>query len=68
MTDMPFPTGPRVLAIGTRTLSNVTYAVPAAAEYAVLIGFVEIPGPRGINITVKPVFRHEIRLEKEDIS
>lgn len=49
-------------------MSNVTYAVPAAAEYAVLIGFVEIPGPRGINITVKPVFRHEIRLEKEDIS
>ena len=52
---MPLPTGPSVLMIGTRTLSNVTYAVPAAAEYAVLIAFVDTPGPRGINITVKPV-------------
>lgn len=53
--------GPRVFATGTRTLSKVTYAVPAAAEYAVLMGLVETPGPRGINITVKPVFRVEIR-------
>lgn len=60
ITDIPLPTGPRVLAIGTRTLSKVTNAVPAAEEYAVLIGLVETPGPRGINMTVKPVlFVHQ---------
>lgn len=60
ITDIPLPMGPRVLATGTRTLSKVTYAVPAADEYAVLMGLVETPGPRGINITVKPVLYHHL--------
>jgi hypothetical protein len=37
------------------TLSNVTKAVPATDEYAVLIGFVDTPGPRSMSMTVKPV-------------
>lgn len=74
MTDMPAPTLPSVLEIGTRTyfvgqskicrafnewmhtLSNVTNAVPATDEYAVLICFVSTPGPLGMRITVNPVF------------
>jgi hypothetical protein len=63
MTDMPLPTGPKVLAIGTRILSKVTYAVPAAEEYAVFIGLVDTPDPRGISITVNPVFKDFIRLD-----
>ena len=37
------------------TLSNITNAVPATDEYAVLIGFVDTPEPRSMRITVKPV-------------
>jgi len=43
--DMPLPTGLRVFLIGARTLLNITYAVLVTAEYAVLIAFVESPGP-----------------------
>jgi hypothetical protein len=39
ITDMPFPSLPSVLARGTRTLLKMRYAVPAADEYDVLIGF-----------------------------
>lgn len=54
ITDKPLPTSPRVLATGTRTLSKITYAVPAEAEYDVLIGLVDTPSPRSISITVRP--------------
>lgn len=54
MTDMPLPSLPRVFDSGTRTLSNVTNAVPAVAEYAVLIGLVESPSQRGTKMTVYP--------------
>lgn len=37
------------------TLSKVTNAVPATDEYAVLMGLVETPSPRSINMTVNPV-------------
>ena len=54
MTDMPLPSLPSVFDSGTRTLSNVTNAVPAVAEYAVLIGLVESPSQRGTKMTVYP--------------
>jgi hypothetical protein len=54
MTDMPLPSLPSVLDSGTRTLSNVTNAVPAVAEYAVLIGLVESSSERGTRMTVYP--------------
>jgi hypothetical protein len=68
ITDIPLPTGPKVLAIGTRTLLKVTNAVPAAAEYEVLIGLVETSGPRGINMTVKPIlFDHQNKTNRGSI-
>lgn len=54
ITDMPLPSLPSVFDNGTRTLSNVTNAVPAVAEYAVLIGLVESPSERGTKMTVYP--------------
>jgi hypothetical protein len=54
MTGMPWPTLPSVFATGTRTLSNVTYAVPAVAEYDVLMAFVDTLSSRGIRIVVYP--------------
>lgn len=38
-------------------LSNVTNAVPATDEYAVLICLVDTPGPRSTSKTVKPVLK-----------
>jgi len=55
MTCMPAPSRPSVFATGTRAPSNVTYAVPAVAEYAVLIGRVDSASVRGTRITVNPV-------------
>jgi hypothetical protein len=52
MTGMPCPILPSVLATGTRTLSNVTYAVPAVAEYDVLMALVETPSLRGMRMVV----------------
>lgn len=54
MTAIPFPSLPSVFETGTRTLSNVTNAVPAAEEYAVLIGLVDNPSQRGTRMTVYP--------------
>lgn len=54
ITDIPLPSLPSVFDSGTRTLSNVTNAVPAAAEYAVLIGLVESSSERGTRMTVYP--------------
>ena len=54
MTKIPPPSSPRVFSTGTLTLSNVTYAVPAVAEYAVLMGFVSTPSPRSTRMTVNP--------------
>ncbi len=54
MTKMPPPSSPSVFSTGTLTLSKVMYAVPAAAEYDVLIGLVETPSLRSTRITVKP--------------
>ena len=54
MTPIPLPSLPSVFDTGTRTLSNVTNAVPAEAEYAVLIGLVESPSQRGTRMTVYP--------------
>ena len=54
MTDMPLPSLPSVFDNGARTLSNVTNAVPAVAEYAVLIGLVESASQRGTRMTVYP--------------
>src|SRR5450756_1590952 len=54
MTNMPLPSLPSVFDSGTQTLSNVTNAVPAVAEYAVLIGLVESPSQRGTKMTVYP--------------
>lgn len=56
ITKMPPPSSPSVFSTGTRTWSNVTYAVPAEDEYDVLIAFVETPSPRSTRMTVKPSY------------
>ena len=54
ITNIPPPSWPNVFSTGTLTLSNVTNAEPAVAEYEVLMGFVSTPSPRSMSITVKP--------------
>ena len=54
MTKRPPPSSPSVFSTGTLTLSNVTNAVPAEDEYAVLICRVSTPSPRSTRMTVKP--------------
>jgi hypothetical protein len=55
ITRIPSPSFPRVFSIGAWTLSKVTNAVPAAAEYDVLTGFVSTPSDRSTRIVVYPV-------------
>lgn len=52
---MPLFSSPTIFSTGTLTLSNVTKAVPADAEYDVLMGLVSTPSTRGMSRTVKPL-------------
>lgn len=56
MTNIPPPSCPSVFSTGTFTLSKVMYAVPAVAEYDVLMGLVSTPSPRSTRMTVKPSY------------
>lgn len=54
ITCRPCPTFPSVFATGARAFSNVTYAVPAVDEYAVLMALVSTLSDRGTRMTTYP--------------
>lgn len=53
MTRRPSFSGPIMFSLGTKTLSKVTYAVPAVWPYAVLICLVSTPSVRGTRNMVR---------------
>ena len=53
----PSPIFPSTFPVGTFAFSNVTYAVPAAGEYDVLMGFVSTPSPRSMSIKLSSGLR-----------